>query len=402
MTRSRTSFLQLAPGLRPARLLRHPDLWILVAGFAYGAALIAQGRFQQPDFHAYYGAAARLLEADPLYFITAPAPFVPYLYMPAVALAFVLFLAAGLEAAAVAWYALNVILLVALRRLLRRQSGDPGAARLLLFFAAIGFALERELSVGNLNLATLVLALIAISLAAEEHWGFAGLMLASSVVAKPPAGLLALPMLARRRRLILPTAFAFAALLAAPLFFDGFRGTPGLYGEFLRSTADFHQRFADSFKYRSTTAGLWESLLSLAGLQLHHHWSGLIVQYGLAAGVMALAYRRFHGGLCALYVALALAPLSALSDYQVFMLAAPLLHHLLRAWRVEGMSRGRLALLVVAIVLFGGNWHDLWGDRLSKRFLDLGLEGLGAWGLIACALTARPRGVQRESAWRAL
>jgi hypothetical protein len=401
MPRPRSSFLQLAPGLRPARLLRHPDLWILIAGIAYGAALMAQGRFQQPDFHAYYGAAARLLEGDPLYFITAQAPFVPYLYMPAVALAFVPFLAAGLQAAAIAWYAVNVVLVVALRRLLKRQSGDPGAARLLLFFAAIGFTLERELSVGNLNLATLVLALLAISLAAEEHWGFAGLMLAASVVAKPPAGLLALPMLARRKRLILPSALALAALIAAPLFFYGFRGTPGLYGEFLRSTADFHQRFADSFKYRSTTAGLWESLLSLGGLRLHHHWSALAVQYGLAAAAMIVAYRRFHGGRCALYVALALAPLSALSDYQVFMLAAPLVHYLLRAWRAEGMSRGRLALLLVALLLFGGNWHDLWGDRLSKRFFDLGLEGLGAWALIACALSARPRGVHREAAWRA-
>ena len=401
MSRKRPPFKQLAPDLHPARLARHPDTWVLLAGLVFYLSLAAHGRFQQPDFHAYYAAAARFLEGDPLYFITEPAPFVPYLYMPTVALLFVPFLVASLHAATIAWYACNVLLLVVARRLLARQSGDPGAARLLLFFAAIGFAIEREWSVGNLNLLNLALGLTAISLAAEEHWGFAGIVLAGAMVAKPPAGLLVFPLWARRRRLVLPTVLAGAALLAAPFFFYGRHGTPGLYAEFARSTADFHQRFGDSFKYRSTTAGLWEGLLSVFGVRLHHHWSGLVLQYGLAIAAMAFAYRRFRGGLRALYVSLALVPLTALSDYQVFLLTAPLIYHLLCEWRAARWGGARIATFAVALFLYGSNWHDLWGDRLSKRMFDAGIEGLGTWGLIACALLARPRGVHRESAWRA-
>jgi hypothetical protein len=173
-----------------------------------------------------------------------------------------------------------------------------------------------------------------------------------------------------------------------PFAFYGFHGALALYGEFLRSTADFHRRFADSFKFYSTTAGLWESLLGLAGIRTHHHWSGLVVQYVLAAATMVAAHRRFRGGRRALYVTLALVPLTALSDYQVFMLAAPLIYDLSCEWREGGWGHGRIALFLGTLVLFGANWHDLWGDRLSKAFFDAGLQGAATWALIALALSA--------------
>jgi hypothetical protein len=369
-----------------ARLLRHPDFWILLAGLAFFVALAAKGRFHQPDFGAYYGAAGRFLAGQPLYFITEPAPFVPYLYAPVVALLFAPFRLLALAQAAVLWFACNVLLLVALRRLLARLSGTFGGARLALFFAAIGFAIEREWNVGNVNLLTLVVCLMAVALAARQSWAGAGGALALGIAIKPPSGLLALSLETRHPRAIVPLAITGAALLAAPLPFYGIAGTRALYGEFLRSIVDFQHRFGDSFKYASTTAGLLDHAMGHRGPDFHPHALTTILGITLPLVTMLAAQLRHRDTPVTSYVALALAPLTALSDYQVFMFAAPLAYYLIREWDRGRWPWARRLALAVALILFGGNWHDLWGDRLSKLWFDYGVQGIGTWGLIVLAL----------------
>ena len=165
-------------------------------------------------------------------------------------------------------------------------------------------------------------------------------------------------------------------------------GTLALYGAFVRSLADFQQLYGDTFKYHATTAGLLERAGTLAGL---HAVPRLAFQaLGLLAALAALAAaeRRARPTRVPLLVALALVPLSATADANVFVFAAPLVWWLLRARQGARWPLWANAWLAGALVLFGGNWHDLWGRTLSVRFADLGLHGLGTWLLIALALCA--------------
>lgn len=360
---------------------------MLLACAGYLVSLVAHGRFHQDDFRAYRMASGAFVAGQPLYFVTGPeSPFL-YRYAPPVALAFAPFRLVPAPVAAFAWYAIDALLVVALWRLLRRL-GVLRPAWAVLFFTAVGVTLERELGVGNVNLLNLVACLAAIGWLERGGSARAGALLAWATLAKPPNALLLLPLARRRPALLLPWAACTLVLLALPLPFYGVAGTLALYGAFVRSLADFQQLYGDTFKYHATTAGLLERAGALAGL---HAVPRLAFQaLGLLAALAALAAaeRRARPTRVPLLVAMALVPLSATADANVFVFAAPLVWWLLRARQGARWPLWANAWLAGALVLFGGNWHDLWGRTLSVRFADLGLHGLGTWLLIALALCA--------------
>ncbi len=360
---------------------------ILLVCAGYLASLLAHGRFHQDDFRAYRMAAGAFVAGQPLYFVTGPeSPFL-YRYAPPVALGFLPFAGLSNDVAALAWYAIDALLVVALWRLLRRE----GVLRpwwAVGFFATLGVTLERELGVGNVNVLNLVATLASIGLLDERRTVASGLVLAGTVLAKPPNALTVLPLARRRPALALAFVASLVLLAALPLPFYGVAGTRALYAEFVRSLADFQAMFGDTFKYHATTAGLLERLASLAGL----HGSRAVFM-GLGAvvslGVLALAVARGGDPRRATWIGLALVPLSATADTNVFVFAAPLVWWLLLDRQRGGWPRVLDAWLVAGLVLFGGNWHDLWGRARSVAFADLGLHGVGTWLLIALAL-ARP------------
>jgi hypothetical protein len=88
-------------------------------------------------------------------------------------------------------------------------------------------------------------------------------------------------------------------------------------------------------------------------------------------------------------------------DTNVFVFAAPLVWWLLAERQQARWPRLLDAGLVAALVLFGGNWHDLWGRARSVLFADLGLHGVGTWLLVALAFAVPARdGSGNESSQR--
>lgn len=369
------------------------DAWVVLACAAYFVSLVAHHRFHQADFLAYRAAAGMFVHGAPLYFVVGPESQFLYRYAPPVALAFVPFHVLPQAVASCAWYAIVTLLVVALRRLLARD-GALRPAWTFVFFLAIGSTLERELGVGNINLLNLVLSLVAVRAAAAGAGGAAraGGLLAALTLVKPPNALVLLP-LARRRPALVPVwVVASLALLALPLPFYGLAGTRALYTEFARSLADFGHVYGVTFKYHATTAGLLERAAFLAGLARTPDGAGaLFPALGLAFALVALAAASRRGAAPELpaLVALALVPLSATSDTNVYVFVAPLVWWLLRARQDARWPLAANVALVAGLALFGGNWHDLWGRRLSVALADAGVHGLGAWILVALAL-ARP------------
>lgn len=370
--------------VRPLRFRVPAEALLLLVCAGYLVSLIAHDRFRQDDFRAYRMAAASFVAGQPLYFVTGPeSPFL-YRYAPPVAIAFLPFAWIPVGVAALLWYAIDSLLVVALWRRLRREGAlKPWWA--VAFFVAIGVTLERELGVGNINLLGLVATLWAIALLERGRLAGSGWLLAGTVLAKPP-NVLALPPLVRRRpSLIAAWAVGLLLLLALPLPFYGLTGTRDLYREFVRSIVEFQRTFGDTFKYHATTAGLLERAATIAGMQaprVAFILSGLLA----ACAAVAIAIARSGDSQRAAWVALALVPLSATADTNVFLFVAPLVWWLLLARQRGGWPAPMTAWLVVGLALFGGNWHDLWGRSRSVLFADLGLHGLGTWLLIALAL----------------
>jgi len=373
--------------MRPTRFRVPAEAIILLACAGYLASLIAHGRFHQDDFRAYRMAAGEFVAGRPLYFVTGPeSPFL-YRYAPPVALGFLPFAGLPNDVAALAWYAIDALLVVALWRLLRRE-GVLKPAFALAFFATIGVTLERELGVGNVNLLGLVATLTAIALLDARRTAASGLALAGTVLAKPPNALALLPLARRRPAVALAFAASLAVLAALPLPFYGAAGTVALYREYARSLADFQATYGETFKYHATTAGLLERLAGGAGLLLPRA-AWLATGAFVSLAVTAVALVRFGDAPRAAWIALALVPLTATADTNVFVFAAPLVWWLLAERQRTRWPRILDAWLVAGLVLFGGNWHDLWGRARSVAFADFGLHGVGAWLLIGLAL-ARP------------
>jgi hypothetical protein len=359
---------------------------ILLACLLYLVSLIAHGRFQQADFRAYFHAAGQFVAGGPLYFVTSPDSPLLFRYAPPVAILFLPFRLLPVGPATLLWYALESLLVVGLYRLLARRLGRLTPGRALVFFLAIGFTLERELSVGNVNLLDLVAALAAFEILERGRLLAGSGLLALTVLAKPPNALLLVPLVARWPRLLLLVPASLLALLALPLPVYGLDGTRHLYGEFARSVLEFGARFGDTFKFHATTAGLLERLAGLAGWHPVQHPVSLLLGGLAALGVLVVARRRRFPEPLPFILGLALVPLSAMADYNVFVFVAPLVFWLLARQQEAGGTRGRDALLIAGLVLYGGNWTDLWGRRLSALYCDLGLHGVGTWLLIALAL----------------
>jgi hypothetical protein len=84
---------------------------------------------------------------------------------------------------------------------------------------------------------------------------------------------------------------------------------------------------------------------------------------------------------------IALVPSITLTDSEHFLFSLPIV--MLSLFIITSTNYLKLAekfLLITAFVLYGGNWHDLWGHSLSVAFSQNGLLGLGNIMLIGMIL----------------
>jgi alpha-1,2-mannosyltransferase len=378
------------------RVVRRPEAWIALAALAFFALENHNGRFHQTDFRSYYEAARHFVHAEPLYFVTDQVAAVPFLYPPAAALLFVPWLCLDIGVATIVWYWLTVVCFLVVWWMLCTAIGPLGSGRTFAFFLTTAVVVERELHVGNVNLLTLVLCLLAIEGVTRHTPAGAAISLIGAIVCKPPNALLAIPLAIRSQKLPVPLALGALVAIAIPLPVYGRNGAVHLYGEFLRSAANFAERFADTPKFASTTAGLLHTSAAAFGYALDRT-AAVTVGGACAAAILIVLSRRTDSVHARAFGTLALVPLSVPSDHQVFILAAPLVYLLLYRWRMERWTTRRVVLLLSALVLYGCNWHDLWGASVSEAYYRLGLQGAATWGLLLLTATGQPKQVARRA-----
>ena len=337
---------------------------LIVFGLAlFAAAGILASRPLAYDFTAYWRGARHLLDGAPLYPAAATQGgvflgFGEFLYEPLVAVAFIPFALLPFEVAAWLWTGLLIVLATALGiglvLPLRPELRPWAAATYALFFPLLA-----EITLGNLNLVTVVLALAAWRLRGRPK--AAGAVLAAAIGLKLlPVALLLFYAAARRWRIVGWSLATGAAAVAVSMPFLAER-----WAEYLRLFAAV-TRESSEFAINVIPVALAEPplryVLPIAAIAIAV-WAGLQEHRG--------------ANVCAHHLALAAAPLlSPFFWYPYLIFAAPAL------WGAAVVLAGpwRYAAVAAFIAL------DLPSGR--SPFPDIAFVGLLAV-LVIAALAAR-------------
>jgi hypothetical protein len=336
------------------------------------------------DLWAYVLAARHLLAGEPLYAAQPEVPFGPYgeyHYAPPTMLPFVLVAPLPFEVAAWVWIAINTAMAAAIAvyliRPLPRDARPWAAAAFVLFLPLI-----LEIALGNLNLLTLALCLVAWSLRARP--AAAGTVLAVAIGVKLlPLTLVLFYLASGRARVVAWTlAIGIAGLVVTALVFA--RDFPA-YVALLIALTD--SRWAADVIGRTPPADIAALLLSPLG-----RWLLPLASLATAIGGGSLARRAPRDETYLHHLALAFAPYVAsfgLLWFPYLITALPLMASALQ--RALVLGRAWLSGPLIAALALSWLSLEVVGERNDVTPIAAHLLGLIVLLAVALAVLALPR-----------
>jgi len=393
---------------------RHPFLSFAIFIFlALFVALIINKRFNFPDFRVYFLAAQQFFADRQVYGIPFGIGSGLYKYSPFALYFFLPFLPFPLFVAKTLYYIIGsagiIITLFYSYTLLNRiyfpHSDNQFRGRdltLLLVFLVVVVHFYRELDLGNVNLILLLILLFALSFILDGKSIFAGILIAVAILFKPHFIVL-IPLLALRRKWMVLTSLVAMMIigLISPALIAGWQGN-----------IDLHHNWLSTMLRHNDALRLMENPNTLQRLFYHYglrfvftdvDYLYVYVVVIIAAGLMLWliitnnrfisahpdqknALLRMHFSLEYILL-IGLVPSITYTDTEHFLFSLPVIMLLIVFLRQKDLSgRWLTTLSVLAMVLYGANWHDLWGHRLSVWLESAGFLGLGNILIIFCTL----------------
>lgn len=393
------------------------------------AYLITAQRFKLRDFEVYYTAAKHLITGQQVYGIPFGlgsgyykySPFALFLFIPLAALPFPI-------SKLIYYFILASAVIFGIYfsdKILRKfvfSSVEPHPTdRVILLTALIGgFHYYRELILGNINMILLGILLIALTISNTDRFkrsfisqSGSGLLLAIAIMIKPHF-IIFLPALAFRKKW-----WALKGAIAGIVFAFFFPLVLG-FQKATRLTMDWFNIMKlhnESVVGAENTIFAWTNKIFF-GRHIHIPekilFISLLCLVALAIAGIIYFNRRSENKTSGqdkqkmiisdwtfeFFMLLALVPNLTKTDTEHFLLSTPLILFLLSALnhpvQIKKTSKWILISIVcLAFILYGGNWHDLIGDKLSKLWDDFGLLGLGNMLIILCALVVH--GLRRKT-----
>jgi hypothetical protein len=354
----------------------------LAAGGSGPSAAMGRMAFEhvQWDFRTYYYAAAVYSQGGDPYRLEALSAAagepisLPYLYPPYVLHLFQPFLAVDHATAALIYFALKVVALVALLALWRRAffPEAPQAALLLVAALAYNACIWRDLVAGNVSLFEQLAIWTGLLAYLQRKYRLFCLLIGISALFKGVSLLLLfLPLLQpERRRALLPVLGTVAAFLA--LHMASTMQTPELYREFLTRALAWDERGVTN----PTALSFFRELATLAGRELGLALPSLAwALYGswlvALAAIFLLVWRargevlgEREGLFFCLFVYALLLP--RFKDYSFILLIVPSLAVL---WETQASPRTRAGLWI-ALCLGATPLLFLTGELIAASGLD--------------------------------
>jgi hypothetical protein len=349
---------------------------------------------KMPDLEVYWTAAVRARTAEPLY--RAEDQHYQFKYLPAFA---VLAIPGGLLPLSVAkggWFALSILLLVALIALslaLLPERRKPGWLIVIVTLLAMAKFFGHELALGQVNIllaVVVVLALAALGDGRRETEAAAGGMMALAIVVKPYA-VIFLPWLIARRRAasIVAILAGLSAVLTLPALVYGIDGDLELHRAWWRTVTD-------------STAPNLANADNVSVAAMYAKWMGpgrtatalavaTTVLLLASAGFVFLRRRRlpFPEGLEGAML-LTLIPLLSPQGWDyVFLVSTPAIVFLVNY--EDRLPRVVRVLAMVAVAVIGLSLYDVMGRAAYGAFMALSIISLCYLVVIGalCVLRAR-------------
>ena len=357
------------------------------------------GRFWLNDFRVYYGASEAFLNGDNLYYTAFGLGSGNFKYSPLAASLFIPFSLLPYKVASTVFYFLIGAVIVYLPIRLVNLNTDLFSVErsvkrnklLIISFLICAVHFYRELHLGNINMMLLLLFIGVLHFTLKNKPIYSGLLLALGLLIKPHF-LVLIPffLLRKQYKTIVVALVGIGIGLLIPFLFVGWSGNLELLnnwwvsmtahndvmiykgGDDINSVNTVYSFVYRSFgKYISTNDATW--ILSM-----------LVV---IGVSVLTLMLRNFkieqknsssrekHIVFEYLLI-IALIPSIVLTDTEHFLLVLPLLIFILNYALGNGLKVVEWIILIVILLMFGGNWRDLLGETLSKSLSYYGLLGV--------------------------
>jgi len=368
--------------------------WVLVLFSLSLIFFVAQNvnqRFWLNDFQVYYEAGRHLLAGQNLYgvFPEDSRPHFVYKYSPLAAALFVPLSFLPFSLAKILGYWILVLLLLwFLNRAYSLFAPDSPARKnwiLLATFLILSPHFQRELHLGQVNLVMLALLLLALrTYLNRKSFRTAGLW--SICFFLKPQVLLFLPyFLVKRNFRILAYILPLVLIgFLVPIIFYGWQMNLNQHQLWLKELS-LQMQGGNLSLAKHNLAGFVSFWLGLKPYLASHPAVGKFFGLGLTllVGMLFLVFiqkrvNNFDPALADFAVLLFLMPLLSVTDSQPFLFGTLAVVLILYHWGKGGISPGEKVFLIVAFLLVGGNWHDLWGERLFLKWEEVGLLGIGS------------------------
>jgi len=394
-------------GDRPTRRLAR-YAWPAAAALALLLSLGQAGRPQPgTDFHVFWEAGRDFADGSPLY---QPAPGARWFkYPPFAAMLFQPLGWLSLDAAAVAFHALGLLLLawaaVATWRIAEAWAPGRrrGAAPMVLAILAVLHVAQSDLLHLQTNLLVLALCLAGVLAAARGRaWPAAAWLTAATLLKLTPAVLLGWLTLRGGRRAPAAIALCLALGLAAPLAQRGLRQGVQDYGDYVRTfLAPTAGRVWTRPQNQALTAAVERAMVPEAvGPGVDYAWlpagpraarlvrfaATLLVAGGFVAGIVVLAWRRRPHSLFEVAAALTAANLLSGITWKAHLVGLLFVGYAFLSLPLEAWpaSRRRALLGLSALIVASG----LAGRSVTGAPLQEALFGYSAWTWLLLLLFA--------------
>ncbi|MCX6229961.1 MAG: glycosyltransferase family 87 protein [Bacteroidetes bacterium] len=383
--------------------LRFPSFyWVLGAFFLlFFIAEVINHRFELNDFKVYYLAMQNFINGDAIYYTPFGLQSGFYKYSPFALIPFSIFYAIPYIVASIIYYLLICIaiffVLTKSYRLINEVFNFENTQKSTILYFTLLILLNhfyRELHLGNVNVLLLLLYLVSFEKLLKNKEVSAGILMGIGLLFKLHfIVLLPVLFLFGKFKTSILMAGSFIIGLFLPAVFLGYEANNALLKIWV-STMKGHNTNINS---SSDTIYAWvNKLLSTIGLEQKNLMYSLIILALIAAVFLWLIFRKNHQKpiysnfqkFSLIYlVVIAIVPSITLTDSEHFLFSLPVVMLSLFLFFIKpSITIYDKVFIITAFVLYGGNWHDLWGHRISVFFAYNGFLGLGNLLLIAFIL----------------
>ncbi|MEI6817115.1 MAG: glycosyltransferase 87 family protein [Bacteroidota bacterium] len=361
------------------------------------------GRFWLNDFKVYYTAASRLFNGGTLYNEAFGLGSGYYKYSPFAAAFFIPFTFLPYKIAAIIYYFIIAYLIVQvlkmalyLTNIIAGKEIPMNQQSILLYVFLAGIVhLQRELHLGNVNILLLSILLFSLKKMLDGKMLLPAILLGLVILFKPHF-IIFIPSLLLRKKfgIALQSMITVMVGLMIPSLFLGVHQNVELHSQWLQTMQTHNAGIIDA---RQTIYSILYQyliqffipqpdkvylliLLMMVGMAV----SFFIVNHLINERAAKTSETINSNGhfISEFFLLLALVPSLTLTDSEHFLLSLPLITVLIYFLVNKGVSKMMASLIIMGLLFYGGNIHDLLGGKLSDLVETMGLLGVGNLVLI--------------------